>query len=805
MGSGKQKAHEAITLAPAPPDPAPDADGQLDTIGSEDTPVADNVEDLVAQLGPDDYDSIVTLAHSMVNEDYDLGDDLPNHIKELKDAEIKALTASYLNNLSPSELQQLAADHGFEHPTLVGLSDSDQHPLVHWLDPAYPDDTASKLKIQAVANDRYQALQAGDTIAGLTLNEVHAAESALGLNAAPAPLAEAWEATPAEVATAMADVTNRAVALQPLHTKNPNGPADAAALIAAENKLQTASCPELGDSLPEMKASAAQLVSQAATKATNSQTAQALTDAGLISPDEAAWLTPAEAIAAARHATGGAQVEELQALAASRAATINQLTGHKAAGIGTAQSFAPIDTSTAEGRQQLLETLNATQEAMALSTQAKAWGAADHAAVGAAAIPNTASDQKNLTTEFRAWAKTQQLGDLRTVAAEAGLTNATSAGTRADIQNYLAGQWDTNIDQAGIQAKLSPPPKPSPTTPNTSTAPTSNSSPATTTLQTAGDGLNSSRPSGPGRFTGKLGTLTAKLKAHQQLAADLPTRTAPAVVANHQWGSGQPWSKGSHESSLHAGPDGSQWMFKPDKSAHGARAHAEAAASDVYHRVGVPGVDVHVTTIGNRTGVVQPLVKGASNLSSSPAGWSQADVDSMVRLHVAAWAVGDHDGHTSNVMRSPSGAVFAVDQGQAFKFFGRDQLTHGWKPAGNYGTPVYHQAYSAATSGGFGAGVHVRAKAALPVIKAFEALPDSQYRAILKPTAAEGVKHGVHWVEPMRQAAQQRHGRTAVTDTEIASEFLDTAVDRKNSLRSSFAQFFTDLGISDAQHLNWVK
>ena len=811
MGSGGQKAHEAIAIAPAAVTDVTVEDldtAELYELG--DTGAIDDVDDLVSQLGPDDYDSFVAMANGLQDEDYGLGDDIPEHIQALKDTELKALTKSYLGNLSAEDLQQLAADHGFDHPTLVGLNESDQHPLVHWLDPAYPDDLATKAKIQVKANERYQALQAGQTIAGMTLADVHAAEANLGIHTDPVADWATWDASPAEVATAMADVTARASSIGTL------APADKAAgvaeLVAAENKLQAASCPELGAGLDEMKGAAAQLVdlhTKSAVGYSGAATATALQEAGLLSKPEAQWLSPSEALTAARYASGAATRSDLQAAAAARGEVIAQLETYKANGIGTKAAFANIDTSTEPGRQQLLETINATQHAFALTAQAHGWQAADSNAVKAAALhpypSGAAYHHKDLSKDFRAWAKTQKLADLRTVAEAAGLSDATKAGTRAQIQSYLAGQWDTNIDQSSIEATVKA--KAAAKT-GSSTAPPPKATPqAVATPQNVAAAAKSATvvASGPGRFTGKLGTLAAKLKAHQQIAADLPARTDTATVATHSWDAGESWSKGSHESSLHTGPDGAQWMFKPDKSAKGARAHAEAAASNVFHRVGVAGVDVHVVTIGNRTGAIQPLVKGASNLEASPSSWSQADVDSVVRLHVAAWAVGDHDGHTSNVMRSPSGAVFAVDQGQAFKFFGRDKLDHGWHPTGNYGTPVYHQAYTAHQHGGLGTGVQVRAKAALPIIKAFEALPDAQYRQMLTPTAHEGVKHGVHWVEPMRKAAQTRLGKSTVTDSEVAEEFLRTAVDRKNNLRTAFAGFLGGLGVSDAQHLTWVK
>jgi hypothetical protein len=204
-------------------------------------------------------------------------------------------------------------------------------------------------------------------------------------------------------------------------------------------------------------------------------------------------------------------------------------------------------------------------------------------------------------------------------------------------------------------------------------------------------------------------------------------------------------------------------------------------------------------------GSIQPLVQGASSLSSDPKSWAQADVDNLVRYHVAAWAVGDHDGNASNVIRTPSGGLCPVDQGQAFKFYGQDRLASDYHPNTSYGSvPVFHQAYAAAKSGQLGKGVSIRPEAALPTVKAFERMPDAQYRAILAPVATEGVKHGVHWVGPMRQAAQKRLGKKSVSDAEVSEEFLRTAVERKNGLRASFSEFFTGLGFSAGTKLKKV-
>lgn len=799
MGTGGHKAHEAITLSPASAFPTTDATAAA----------LDQTEllDLVAQLGPDHYDDLVTLVNNSNDENFD-PEALPVPLQNAVDAPLAELTDTFLNALTPAELQQLAANHGFSHPTLVGLSEADQSPLVHWLDPLAAD-TATKAKIQAKATERYQALQAGETIAGQDLASVQAAEAALGLK--PPGVPYSWEATPTEAAFAMADLTSKAAELStaPYSDKPPG----LTALIVAENTLHTATCPELGPALDEMKAAGALLVSEKVAshwKPGGTVVVAAVHEAGLIDSASAQWLSPSEAVQAARLSSGSDQIDSLTTLASERAAKITELNGLKAAGYGSGSSFASIDSTTTEGQHALLNALAAANTVRSLSDQAVGWKATDSAGVtqatgGVATTWAVHNKFQALTTNFRAWAKTQKLSGLRSAATTAGL-NHDSNGTRADIQNYLAGQFDPNIDQHAIQTKLTAKAT-NPTahkTPPASSAVKASSKTAATT-SSGSTSPSSGSPARAGHFAGKVDVLAAKLKAHTAIANDLPAATSPNVVTAHNWGSGTPWSKGSHESALHTGPGGQQWMFKPDKSNRGARAHAEAAASQVFQRVGVAGVDVHVVKIGGKVGAVQPLVKGAANLDSSPSSWAQPEVDSLVRLHVAAWAVGDHDGHANNVMRSPAGGVFAVDQGQAFKFFGRDKLDHTWKPNGNHGTAVYHAAYSAQQKGSLASGVAVRASAALPVIKAFEAIPDAQYRSMLAATATEGVKHNVHWVEPMRAAAKERLGTATVSDADIAEQFLHAAVDRKNRLRESFGAFFAGLGVADASHLAWVK
>jgi len=265
---------------------------------------------------------------------------------------------------------------------------------------------------------------------------------------------------------------------------------------------------------------------------------------------------------------------------------------------------------------------------------------------------------------------------------------------------------------------------------------------------------------------------------------------------------------GAHRKQLYHGPAGSTWMFKPDEGAGGARAHAEVAANTVYSAVGIPAVAARVTKINGAVGCVQPMLSGSSNLSSDPSSWSQSDVDAIVRYHVGAWAVGDHDGKPDNMLRTASGGVVPVDAGQAFKFFGRDRLSTGYAPNAGHGVgqAVFHQAYKAAHHGQLGPGVKIRAAAAIPVLSAFHAIPDSQYRAMLHTTAHHGVRSNVHWVTPMREAAATRLHKPApdVTADDIADQFLRTALARKHALRADFAAFFADLDPAGAHQLPQV-
>jgi len=171
---------------------------------------------------------------------------------------VKALTVQVLGDLSPEQLREIAAADGFEHPALVGMKNSAVHPLVHWLDPAYPAGIASKNKIQAVAQTRYDELAAGGTVGGMTLADLQAIEGA----AKPAPPTASGAAqvgAAADVFTALGAIHEAVAAYEKVkgyHGAHSQASPEAGkaqallALINAENTLVDAAAADLAASIP---------------------------------------------------------------------------------------------------------------------------------------------------------------------------------------------------------------------------------------------------------------------------------------------------------------------------------------------------------------------------------------------------------------------------------------------------------------------------------------------------------------------------------------------------------------------------
>ncbi|WP_420082873.1 hypothetical protein ACN6AT_39045 (plasmid) [Streptomyces sp. JL4002] len=757
---------------------------------------------------------------------------------------LKAQTLAYLNSLDEDDLREIAEAKGFEHPALVGLSGKGQHPLVHWLDPAYPGDIPSKAKIQAAALDRYNELLAGKTVGGMTLADLHEIEGT-----EPPVSGGAWKATPDEVASSAQAVTASIDAWN--EAKKTYGPqsqeqrAEALhTMLAAEQKLASADCPELGADLAKAKAEAKSAVDEALNhtyvhaKDVQPLVQQALAS-GQLSETEAMHLGGHQLVALMRPGTPESEVQSLKALAAKRQEQLANLDAGYAAHVAMAPGGdQPLNLPPAGdpgAPQAIAAWAKNAGDVRDMQTDVNAWYAytqqggasdtpyAEHPALG----PGKYLHPGDLTSDFKSWAAKQKLSDLRTVAGELGMDNNAKA-TRAQVQNYIAASFNKKYDQQAIKdkvnadvakkeaakaAKAAAAAAPS-TKPDGGLASDEAIQALASKVPAKGSG-SAAKPAAPaakpvkapkpGSFNANVQAMMAAVQHAKATNQDLPARVDAKEVASWTFGAGTTASHlgGIHAKTIHAAPDGSPWMFKADHNHGGALGHTEAAASQILALSGVPSVPVyHHKTKDGTAGSVQPLLQGAKPFTSSPSQWTQTQVDTIVRSHVGSWLISDHDGYQDNWLQTPSGGLVQIDHGQSYKFFGADKLSVNYDPNGV--TPIHQKLYQAALSGGLANGVKINPAAAHPVIKKFESMPDAQLRSVLHSTAYEGAKSGVAWVPQMRSRAAKalKIPQSQVTHDQIATAFLDHAVERKNNLRENFSDFFVQqLGLPSGASL----
>ncbi|WP_435059811.1 hypothetical protein [Streptomyces sp. bgisy060] len=854
MGTGSKSSHASYAVGPttasetddvvaeAPVEPMSDEEVQakadllmaMDLMGElADPPFAIDPEDAVPTDPVERYDLFVgqvEQAQEAIEKLKAAGasdEEIEAHTKALK-----AQTLAYLNSLDEDDLREIAAAKGFEHPALVGLSGKGQHPLVHWLDPAYPGDIPSKEKIQAAALSRYQQLLAGETVGGMTLADLHQLEGT-----EPPVSGGSWSATPEEAKAAGGALTSAIGTYNHAAKYTAGGPQGEAlqAMLSAEHKVATVDCPELGENLDKAKAHAKLMVDQALAhnKLLPSDVKPLVgeaVDSGNLTETEAKHLTPHQLVTLLRPTTPESEVESLKALAVKRQEQLADLDAGYAAHIAMApedgQSLNLPSAGDPGAPQWIAAWAKNAGDVQDMQKGVKGWYAntqqggasdtpyAEHPALG----PGKYLHPGDLTSDFKAWAAKQKLSDLRTVAGELGMDNNAKA-TRAQVQNFIAASFNNKYDQQAIKDKVTadvakkeaakaakaaaaaaPAAKPDAgLASGEAVQALASKLPSNSTGAAAKQAAPAAKPvkaPKPGSFNANVQAMMAAVQHAKATNQDLPARFDAKEVASWTFGPGTTASNlgGTYAKTVHTAPDGSQWMFKADHNHGGALGHTEAAASHVLSLGGVPAVPVyHHKKADGTAGSIQPLLKDAKPFTSSPSQWTQSQVDAIVRSHVGSWFVGEHDGHQDNWLSTPSGGLVQIDRGQSFKHFGADKLSVDYAPSGGGGfTPIHQKLYQAALGGGLANGVKINPAAAHPVIKKFESMPDAQLRSVLHSTAHEGAKAGVAWVPQMRSRAAKslKIPQSQVTHDQIANAFLDHAVERKNNLRQNFSDFF---------------
>ena len=171
------------------------------------------------------------------------------------------------------------------------------------------------------------------------------------------------------------------------------------------------------------------------------------------------------------------------------------------------------------------------------------------------------------------------------------------------MQNWVAARWDPGVSAPDFSAPKPKPAKalkPPPVTP----------APASGPGAVAGTGAVIVLS----KFAAKKNALKEKLAHHVASVSVLPARQPQADIdAMALSPTAAPPVGGAHKKVFFTGSEASTWMFKPDK-AQGARAHAEAAASELLGRAGLPAVPVYTAVIGGQKGSLQPFIAGTGPL-----------------------------------------------------------------------------------------------------------------------------------------------------------------------------------------------
>ncbi|MDI3548141.1 MAG: hypothetical protein PWR10_1793 [Halanaerobiales bacterium] len=257
-----------------------------------------------------------------------------------------------------------------------------------------------------------------------------------------------------------------------------------------------------------------------------------------------------------------------------------------------------------------------------------------------------------------------------------------------------------------------------------------------------------------------------------------PKSELPSMENLEYVGSGA-YLGGGGKKYIYQGPDGQKYIFKPAVSKQGQpeafRAYVQEAASEISKRLYEPGEFIEVkVTVDNqgRFGTLQKLFTDEGNLKQinwkdlAPEDWKQ-----IQREHVLDWVIGNFDSHGGNFIRLKDGRILSVDKEQAFRYIADPKswkMSLDYHPNAVYGEqePIYNTIYRSFAN----KEVDLDLQTVLPALQRLEAIPDKEYRAILRPYA------------------ETLHGKGAK-----AEEFLDQAAKRKKETREQFRQFFTSL------------
>jgi hypothetical protein len=258
---------------------------------------------------------------------------------------------------------------------------------------------------------------------------------------------------------------------------------------------------------------------------------------------------------------------------------------------------------------------------------------------------------------------------------------------------------------------------------------------------------------------------------------------------------------GTHGGKLYKDDAGNTWLFKPTSTSQKHLALAEVAAGKLHEKAGLVTPEMGEITVDGKYGMIQKIIP---NTTSPYAGSfnaktvTQAQALQLQKEHVFDWLVSNHDSNGSNILKDADGNLIGIDKGQAFKFFGADTLDPTFNPNG-HAVPITNQLFQQYIKSPLS--VDINNKNQLNgFINKLQAIPDDEFRAILRPYAEAAAKNGT-----LAKGGPSYLGLSSVPfPANDVEAFLDAAVARKNSLDATFTEFYKKLDdAADGQSVNW--
>lgn len=234
---------------------------------------------------------------------------------------------------------------------------------------------------------------------------------------------------------------------------------------------------------------------------------------------------------------------------------------------------------------------------------------------------------------------------------------------------------------------------------------------------------------------------------------------------------------------------GKEWLFKPAADKGGAtevafRAYIQEAAYKLQSIID-PDTAVKVGTgrINGTFGAFQEMLDVAP--TNPMAMWQRnmlagkmptpsdmnALAETLHREHVTDWLLGNFDSHGKNFIQTKAGKIIGIDKEQSLKYIGdvnSHKMSVSYHPNKAFGEtePIYNTFFRAFAD----RKINLNPQDSLPFIKRVEAISDVKYREMFRGYA---------------EALKGKGGE--------AEKLLDLIVERKQNLRETYREFYSDL------------